>query len=50
MQKVAASKAFTDYIKNNVATLQVVSGPDFTKFLESQETLYKDMLKRLGKI
>jgi putative tricarboxylic transport membrane protein len=50
MQKVATSKAFTDYIKQNVATLQVVSGPDFVKFLESQETLYKDMLKRLGKI
>lgn len=50
MQKVAASKAFTDYIKQNVATLHVVSGPDFTRFLESQESLYKDMLKRLGKI
>lgn len=50
MQKVAASKAFTDYIKQNVATLHVVSGPDYTKFLEAQETLYKDMLKRLGVI
>ena len=50
MQKVAASKAFTDYIKQNVATQHVVSGADYTKFLESQETLYKDMLKRLGVI
>ena len=50
MQKVAASKAFNDYIKQNVATLHVVGGTDFTRFLESQETLYKDTLKRLGKI
>lgn len=50
MQKVATSKAFTNYIKQNVATLHVVSGPDYTKFLESQETLYKGMLKRLGVI
>ena len=45
MQKVAASKAFNDYIKQNVATLHVVSGPEFTKFLETQEALYKDMLE-----
>jgi putative tricarboxylic transport membrane protein len=50
MQKVAASKAFTDYIKQNVATMHVVSGADYTKFLETQETLYRDMLKRLGKL
>ena len=50
MQKVADSKAFTDYIKQNVATQHVISGPDYTKFLESQEALYKDMLKRLGVI
>ena len=50
MQKVASSKAFTDYIKQNVATMHVVSGPEYTKFLETQETLYRDMLKRLGTI
>lgn len=50
MQKVAASKTFTDYIKQNVATLQVVSGADYVKFLEAQEALYRDMLKRLGKL
>jgi tripartite-type tricarboxylate transporter receptor subunit TctC len=50
MQKVASSKAFTDYIKQNVATLHVVAGPDYYKFLETQEALYKDMLKRLGVI
>ena len=50
MQKVAASKAFTDYIKQNVATLHVVERRRLHRFLESQETLYKDMLKRLGKI
>jgi putative tricarboxylic transport membrane protein len=50
MQKVAASKAFTDYIKQNVATLYVVSGPEFTKFLDAQEALYKENLKRLGTI
>ncbi|HVE48421.1 MAG TPA: tripartite tricarboxylate transporter substrate binding protein [Casimicrobiaceae bacterium] len=50
MQKVAASKTFTDYIKQNVATSHVVSGPEYTKFLETQDALYKDMLKRLGVI
>jgi putative tricarboxylic transport membrane protein len=50
MQKVAASKAFNDYIKQNVATTHVVSGADYVKFLEAQEALYKDMLKRLGTI
>ena len=50
MQKVASSKAFTDYIKQNSATLHVVGGQDYYKFLETQEALYKDMLKRLGVI
>ena len=50
MSKVASSKAFTDYIKQNVATMHVVSGADYTKFLETQEALYRDMLKRLGTI
>ena len=50
MQKVAQSKAFNDYIKQNVATMHVVSGPDYNKFLESQETLYRNMLKSLGVI
>ena len=50
MKKVASSKAFNDYIKQNVATMHVVSGSDYTKFLETQEALYRDMLKRLGTI
>jgi putative tricarboxylic transport membrane protein len=50
MQKVAASKAYNDYIKQNVATAQVMSGPEYVKFLEAQEALYRDMLKRLGVI
>lgn len=50
MEKVAASSEFKNYIKSNVATNHVLLGEDFTAFLESQETLYKDMLKRLGVI
>ena len=50
MAKVAASKAFNDYIKQNVATTHVVSGAEYVKFLETQEALYRDMLKRLGVI
>jgi putative tricarboxylic transport membrane protein len=48
MKKVAASQAFKDYITSNVATLQPIAGEDFTKFLETQEALYKDMLAKLG--
>lgn len=48
MAKVAATKAFKDYVNANVATTHVLLGPDFDKFLESQEGLYKDMLAQLN--
>lgn len=48
MKKVADSAQFNNYIKANVATTHVLVGDDFVSFLESQEALYKDMLKRLG--
>jgi len=50
MQKVGASAGFKKYISDNVATMYVLKGADFTGFLETQETLYKDMLMRLGVI
>jgi putative tricarboxylic transport membrane protein len=48
MAKVSATPAFKEYIKSNVATLHVLGGEDFRKFLTAQEKLYEDMLKRLG--
>jgi putative tricarboxylic transport membrane protein len=50
MEKVGTSKQFNDYIKANVATTHVLVGNDFEKFLENQEVLYRNMLKRLGVI
>lgn len=49
MKKATETKAFQDYIKNNVAQLHVVQGAEFAKFLETQEALYKDMLASLAK-
>ncbi|MBM3574063.1 MAG: tripartite tricarboxylate transporter substrate binding protein [Alphaproteobacteria bacterium] len=48
MKKVAESKAFKDYITTNVAALHPLPAADFTKFLEAQEALYKNMLASLG--
>lgn len=48
MLQVGKSDAFMDYIKSNVATPNVLTGNEFVGFLEKQETLYKDMLERLG--
>ena len=48
MNKVGESPTFKDYISSNVATLNVLTGDAFMAFLEEQEQLYKDMLKRLG--
>jgi len=50
IRKVADSAQFKSYIKSNVATNAVMSGPEYVKFLEDQELLYKDMLTRLGVI
>lgn len=50
LQKVAATKAFKDYISSNVATLHVLAGQDFARFLADQEIVYKDMLGRLGQL
>lgn len=47
MQKVGNSKQFADYISSNVATMYVLPPAEFNAFLETQESLYKDMLKRL---
>jgi putative tricarboxylic transport membrane protein len=47
MLQVGKSDAFIDYIKSNVATMNVLTGNEFVDFLEKQETLYKDMLARL---
>ena len=47
MQKVGNSKEFADYISSNVATMYVLPPEKFNAFLETQESLYKDMLKRL---
>jgi putative tricarboxylic transport membrane protein len=49
MQKVAATDAFKKYLSDNMAAQETITGADFTKFLESQEALYKDMLARIGK-
>jgi putative tricarboxylic transport membrane protein len=49
MKKATETKAFQDYIKNNVAQLHVIQGAEFVKFLETQEALYKDMLASLAK-
>jgi putative tricarboxylic transport membrane protein len=49
MKKATDSKTFQDYIKNNVAQTHVLTGAEFTKFLETQEALYKDMLESLAK-
>jgi putative tricarboxylic transport membrane protein len=48
MQKVGNSADFADYISSNVATMHVLAPTEFNNFLETQEALYKDMLKRLG--
>ncbi len=50
MQKVGNSKEFAKYISSNVATMHVLPPAKFNMFLETQEALYKDMLKRLGVI
>jgi putative tricarboxylic transport membrane protein len=50
MQKVATSKAFRDYIAQNVATEHVLPASDFAGFLARQEALYKEMLERLGQL
>jgi putative tricarboxylic transport membrane protein len=50
LKKVAATKEFKDYISSNVATLHVIAGQDFTGFLDKQETVYKDLLGRLGQL
>ena len=50
LKKVAATKQFKDYISSNVATLHVIVGPDFERFLGEQEAVYKDMLTRLGQM
>lgn len=50
LQKAAASKQFKDYISTNVATMHVLAGPDFSRFLTEQEAVYKDMLSRLGQL
>lgn len=50
LQKVAATKQFKDYISSNVATLHVIAGKDFARFLGEQDVVYKDMLKRLGQL
>lgn len=48
MQKVGNSKDFANYISSNVATMHVLAPSEFKSFLDTQEALYKDMLKRLG--
>lgn len=48
MQKVGNSKDFADYISSNVAAMHVLAPGAFNQFLETQESLYKDMLMRLG--
>jgi putative tricarboxylic transport membrane protein len=50
LKKVAATKEFKDYIASNVATLHVLAGEDFARFLAEQEKVYRDMLKRLGQL
>jgi putative tricarboxylic transport membrane protein len=50
LKKVAATKQFKDYISSNVATLHVIAGPEFERFLGEQEAVYKDMLTRLGQM
>jgi putative tricarboxylic transport membrane protein len=49
MKKATETKAFRDYIKNNVAQEYILSTTDFQKFLETQEGLYRDMLASLAK-
>ncbi len=47
MKKVTASKEFKEYVATNMATEHVLIGADFQNFLAQQETLYRDMLRRL---
>jgi putative tricarboxylic transport membrane protein len=49
MKRATETKAFKDYIKNNVAQEYILSTTDFQKFLETQEGLYRDMLASLAK-
>ncbi len=42
--KVVATPAFKTYIKDNVASEAPIAGAAFTKFLEDQEKLYRDLL------
>ncbi len=50
MRKVGESKAFTDYIKVNVAVTHLLGPAEFNIFLETQENLYKEMLAALGQL
>jgi hypothetical protein len=44
IRKVGESTTFQEYIKNNVASLNVLTGSEFTAFLGRQENLYRDLL------
>lgn len=48
IRKVMASPAMQQYIKANMATTHVLTGREFSAFLEQQESLYKNMLARLA--
>jgi putative tricarboxylic transport membrane protein len=44
ISKVGESEIFQEYIKSNVASLNVLTGNEFTAFLGRQENLYRDLL------
>lgn len=44
IRRVGESAEFQDYIKINVASLNVLTGSDFLSFLGRQENLYRDLL------
>ena len=46
LQKVAASPQFKAYLKDNAASEAPIAGANFVKFLDDQDKLYRDLLKK----
>jgi putative tricarboxylic transport membrane protein len=46
MAKVVASPQFKAYLKDNAASEAPIAGAEFVKFLDNQDKLYRDLLKK----
>ena len=46
MQKVVASPQFKAYLTDNAASEAPIAGVNFVKFLDDQDKLYRDLLKK----